>query len=317
MRPRSPVTRSPLVWGDMDATVIIPTFDRADVLAHTLRRVAAQTLAATRYEIIVVDDGSASEETARVVAAVDHPGVTYLRQQRSGASAARNAAISLARGAVFVFLDDDAFVGQHFLERHLARHAGGARFLVAGGIVQVRAMPTMLDESPGWRAYHRHPMPGGNASVPAAAIREVGGFDPAFSTYGWQDQELGERLLAAGLKRRFAWDAPIYHYKPATYDLDLRAQLERENDRGRMGARFYHKHRRVTVGVTTKAWPPVWAVVGALSRLFSIDALRERVENGEVDGGSVGPWEAALLRARVETAAGALELRRLAKVSAG
>jgi glycosyltransferase involved in cell wall biosynthesis len=301
----------------VDVSVIIPTFDRADVLAHTLPRVAAQTLAASAYEIIVIDDGSSSDATARVVAAVDHPRVVYLQQHRAGASAARNAAIARARGDVLVFLDDDAFVGAHFLERHLARHTPGTRSLVAGGIVQVRTMPDAVHESPGWGAWHRHPMPGGNASVEAAAIREVGGFDPAFSTYGWQDQELGERLLAAGLKRRFAWDAPIYHYKPAAYDIDLKAQLARENDRGRMGARFYHKHRRLAVGVTTKVWPPVRAVVSALSRLFAIDTLLERVERGEVDGETVGAWQAALLRARVETAAGARELRRLMQVNAG
>ena len=172
-------------------------------------------------------------------------------------------------------------------------------------------IPSRIDEAPGLSAYHRHPMPGGNSSVLTSAVRDAGGFDPWFSSYGWQDQEFAQRLLANGLQRRFAWRAPIYHFKPASYDVDLRAQLEREFHRGRMGARFYHKHRTVAIGITTKAWAPLRLLIAVASNVARIDDLRAAVTRGEVDGRAVSPWRAALLRARAESEAASVEMRRL------
>lgn len=295
----------------MDVSVIIPTHDRAALLASTLPLLLAQQLRGRTLELLLVDDGSPTDDTARLVAALASPVVRLLRQARGGSSAARNHAIAEARGRILLFVDDDAFVGPHFVARHLALHDAPAPHVVAGGIVQVRAIPASIDESPGLRAYHRHPMPGGNASAPAAAVRDVGGYDPWFSAYGWQDQELGERLLQAGLRRAFAWGAPIYHYKPPAYDLDLRSQLRRERDRGRMGARFYHKHPRTTIGVATKMGPVVQALIRAADRTLRLGALEARVESGDVDGRRVAPWRVALLRARVESRAGARELARI------
>jgi GT2 family glycosyltransferase len=295
----------------LDVSVIIPTYDRAALLASTLPRLLAQELSGQTLEVLVVDDGSPTDDTARLVQALDSPLLRLLRRTRGGSSAARNQAIAEARGRILLFVDDDAFVGPHFVGRHLALHALAAPRVVAGGIIQVRAIPATIDESPGLRAYHRHPMPGGNASAPAGAVRAAGGYDPWFSAYGWQDQELGERLLQAGLRRAFAWGAPIYHYKPPAYDLDLRTQLARERDRGRMGARFYHKHPRTTVGMATKMGPAVQALIRMADRTFRIAALQARVESGDVDGHRVAPWRAALLRARVESQAGARELARI------
>lgn len=295
----------------MDLSVIIPTRDRGDVLRQSLAALQRQTLDADRWELLVIDDGSENGGTFDVVSALSGVRAECLRQEASGASVARNLAIARARGRVLVFLDDDAFVGPNFLREHLGLHVGARSVLVAGGIIQTREIPQVIDESPGLRAYHRHPMPGGNSSAPASAVRAVGGFDPWFSSYGWQDQELAHRLLRHGLKRRFAWHAPIYHYKPPTYDRDLRAQLARELDRGRMGARFYHKHRSLAVGITTKTWGPLRFAIAAASKSTGTEALREPLQRGELEGGEIAPWRAALLRARTESVAGGDELRRL------
>ncbi len=297
--------------GDVDVSVIIPTHDRAALLALTLPRLLSQELEGATLELLVVDDGSPTDATLALVSSLASPSLRLMRQPHGGSSAARNRAIRVARGRVLLFLDDDAFVGPHFIAGHLALHASPDLRLVAGGIIQVRAIPASIDESPGLRAYHRHPMPGGNASAPAAAVRALGGYDPWFSAYGWQDQELGERLMQSGLRRTFAWRAPIYHYKPPAYDFDLRTQLVRERDRGRMGARFYYKHPRTTIGVATKMGPAVRALIRAADRAFGIEALQTRVETGQVDGAHVPPWRAALLRARVESEAGASELARI------
>ena len=83
-------------------TVVIPTRDRAQLVARAIESVLAQTRGAE--EVIVVDDGStdATEEVVR-----GFSGVRYERTPPRGVSAARNHGIRLASGDWLAFLDSD------------------------------------------------------------------------------------------------------------------------------------------------------------------------------------------------------------------
>lgn len=86
-------------------SVVIPAWNRADLLLRALASVRAQTLRPT--EIIVVDDGS----DPPIEAVLDRSaleGVTVLRSDiNKGAAAARNIGIAAARGRFVAFLDSD------------------------------------------------------------------------------------------------------------------------------------------------------------------------------------------------------------------
>lgn len=82
--------------------VVIPTFDRAHTLGRALDSVFAQTL--PPQQVIVVDDGS-SDATADLVAG--YPGVSYLRQENCGVSAARNLGIRHCGCDWIALLDSD------------------------------------------------------------------------------------------------------------------------------------------------------------------------------------------------------------------
>ena len=82
--------------------VVIPTFNRAHLLGRALDSVLAQTL--PLRQIIVVDDGS-TDSTADVVAG--YPGVSYLRQENRGVSAARNLGIRHCGCDWIALLDSD------------------------------------------------------------------------------------------------------------------------------------------------------------------------------------------------------------------
>jgi len=84
-------------------SVIIPTYNRAADLSRALDSVFAQTFPIA--EIVVVDDGS-TDNTREVVAGFGSR-VTYVRQNNSGAAAARNRAIRIATGEWLAFLDSD------------------------------------------------------------------------------------------------------------------------------------------------------------------------------------------------------------------
>ncbi len=89
--------------GDPLVTIIIPTYNRAALLAETLDSVSGQSF--RDYEIVVVDDGS-TDETARMIARRPEP-IRYFRQRNEGASSARNHGLREARGSLVAFLDSD------------------------------------------------------------------------------------------------------------------------------------------------------------------------------------------------------------------
>ncbi|HUZ98371.1 MAG TPA: glycosyltransferase [Gaiellaceae bacterium] len=94
----------------------IITHNRANYLADAITSVLAQTV--NDLELIVVDDGS-TDETADVVAPyLDR--IRYVRQERRGKAAARNAAVELARGELIAFCDSDDIWYPDRLERQLA-----------------------------------------------------------------------------------------------------------------------------------------------------------------------------------------------------
>lgn len=84
-------------------SVIIPTFNRAQVLGRALDSVFAQTF--QNFEIVVVDDGS-TDETPELLAAYGSR-VTVLAQANRGVSSARNRGIRASSGEYVAFLDSD------------------------------------------------------------------------------------------------------------------------------------------------------------------------------------------------------------------
>lgn len=87
----------------VEISVIIPTFNRADLVVRAVRSVLDQTH--SPREIIVVDDGS-TDDTASMVQE-EFPGITHLYQSNSGVSSARNSGIKKAAGTWIAFLDSD------------------------------------------------------------------------------------------------------------------------------------------------------------------------------------------------------------------
>jgi len=85
-------------------SVIIPTYNRQKFIMEAVESVLAQTY--SDFELIVVDDGS-TDDTAKLLAAVQDNRVKYVRQENAGRSRARNRAIEMAKGEYIAFLDSD------------------------------------------------------------------------------------------------------------------------------------------------------------------------------------------------------------------
>src|SRR6266576_6556961 len=109
-------SRSPAI------TVVIPTFNRAAMLADTLESFAAQSIPKNRYEVIVVDDGSKDTTPEVCREFVSRIELKYLHIDNSGTSAAKNTGILASRGKILLFCDDDDIADHRLLEEHLKAH---------------------------------------------------------------------------------------------------------------------------------------------------------------------------------------------------
>ncbi len=97
-------------------SVIVPTYNRATLIAETLRSMQNQQY--DNYEIIVVDDGS-TDNTEDVVKSVADIRTQYVRKQNGERAAARNFGAALAKGAYVNFFDSDDIA----LPNHLSKAA--------------------------------------------------------------------------------------------------------------------------------------------------------------------------------------------------
>jgi glycosyltransferase involved in cell wall biosynthesis len=87
-------------------SVIIPTYNRANLVGKAIKSVLSQTY--QDFEIIVIDDGS-TDNTEEVIRSFKDKKVKYIKKYKKnkGISVARNIGIKMARGKYIALLDSD------------------------------------------------------------------------------------------------------------------------------------------------------------------------------------------------------------------
>jgi GT2 family glycosyltransferase len=86
-------------------SVVMPAFNAEVTVGSAIRSVLAQTR--TDFELLVVDDGSTDATVEEIRTQATDPRVRLLRQEHRGVAAARNHAVSEARGTLISMLDSD------------------------------------------------------------------------------------------------------------------------------------------------------------------------------------------------------------------
>ena len=116
-------------------SVIIPTYNRADLVGHAIQSVLDQTY--SDWEIIVVDDGS-TDHTRDVVSNYTDHRIRYIYQDNLKLPGARNTGIQASLGKYVAFLDsDDRFLPDK-LERQIAAMERNPELgLVASGSIEL------------------------------------------------------------------------------------------------------------------------------------------------------------------------------------
>ncbi len=233
------------------ASVVIATFNRQDLLRRLLEQLDDQTIDASRYEVIAVDDGSTEDTRSKLAGLTTKYALRIERQDNSGAAVARQRGVDLARGKVIVIVDDDMQVKPSFLEKHLAHHDGD-RSVVLGRLrpdakladmplferFYARVLANKAEAFAAGKAEVRgHDVYTGNVSFSKKLFLEAGGFDAQFRAL--EDEELGIRLEKAGAKFSFANDAESIHGSDWT---SMKKWMERAYRDGVYQAKVSRKH---------------------------------------------------------------------------
>lgn len=213
-------------------SAIIPTRDRPDLLADSLRSLMIQTN--TDFEVIVVDDGSECDLES-VVRRIRGPvSIRYVRQEPAGLNVGRNTGAAEARGSLLAYLDDDTIVATGWADgMHRAAATGVAA--VAGRIQlwfegqepdwltdKLRSYLSELDLGDGSIVLEKghHPY-GANCAVQREWFDRVGGFRTGLDRIGASlvsngDTEFFRRIQASGGDVVYWPDATVLHRVPET-----------------------------------------------------------------------------------------------------
>jgi glycosyltransferase involved in cell wall biosynthesis len=197
-------------------SVVIPHLDQLEGLEACLNSLAAQSLARSSFEIIVVDNGSVCIPEAIVAR---HSGTRLLQELQPGPGPARNLGASHAIGNILAFIDADCRAHPDWLLNALQKLCSCPERTILGGDVQI--WRDNMDTSTAIEAYEgvfgyrfklyieRHGFCGtGNLVVRRADFEKIGSF--AGIKFA-EDIEWGQRARAAGFSFRYVPEMIVFH----------------------------------------------------------------------------------------------------------
>jgi len=221
--------------GKPTAGVVIPVFNRVDLLHRTLAGLTAQSVDAETFDVMVADDGSTEHVPSITDAYRDVLSIGIVRQERAGfgAGRARNLGAQGIASDVLIFLDSDCIPDENLIARHLWWHARASNVVVVGsrraidsshfapediasGAADLAAAAGGRNERGGfdpddWRLmFYRRTRRlllgdsafrtglSANLSVRRVRFDAAGGFSEAFQSWGGEDTELAWRIWNDG-----------------------------------------------------------------------------------------------------------------------
>jgi len=233
--------------GRPDISLVVNTFRKPAHLALVLESIEHQRGVDGRFEVVVSDDGSddATGSLVETVATRARFPVTFTTLPHDGFRLARtrNQGARLARGRALLFLDGDCVLPRDHVAAHLERLRPGRALLgycarldeatsrsldvATLGAETIRRLVPRQERAAlaarhrrlAWHAAIRHPtkprLAGGNFSVWRDDFARVNGFDEHFVGWGQEDDDLGLRLRASGVRLESildrTWTLHVWH----------------------------------------------------------------------------------------------------------
>ncbi|MGB8643706.1 MAG: sugar transferase [Anaerolineae bacterium] len=229
----------------MRASVVIPAFNAASTIERCLQAVSAQSISATDYEIIVVDDGSTDDTSVQVRQFAQ---VRLEHTAHLGAAGARNFGARAAVGDVLLFTDADCEPTWTWIQEMLAPFGDSLHSVVgAKGVYLTRqraavARFVQIEYEEKYEQMRRWETIDFVDTYSAAYRRDLflanDGFDESFPAASVEDQEFSFRLAKQGYRLVMAPQAVVYHSHVTT----ARAYGRRKFRIGYWKVRVHRRH---------------------------------------------------------------------------
>ena len=178
-------------------SIIVSTYNREQYIIQCLESIAKQNRSVKDWELVIVNN-NCTDSTGRLIQEFlslyqDKINVSYHIEKSQGLSYARNRGIKESQGDFLVFVDDDAFLDENYIEGlygYLSKY--NDKFIAFGG----RIKPYLESELPSWMSPYLMPLMsvidwgdevkefkqnkypiGANMGFSKALIEEVGDFN--------------------------------------------------------------------------------------------------------------------------------------------
>lgn len=208
-------------------SVVIPTYNRAQLLRKCLTSLLNQSLDKRRFEIVVVDDGSNDETADMITELIDKTthALRKYRQENGFSGSARNLGVKEAYGDIILCMDDDILADPDLLKQHLELHYKypELEMAVAGRVITGNSGVDIMN--PDSRRISGVGTTGngdllvdvghfatGNVSLKRRTIIDAGLFTPGLPRL--DDMDLAFRLKDRGLRLIYCPEAIGIHMRP-------------------------------------------------------------------------------------------------------
>jgi glycosyltransferase involved in cell wall biosynthesis len=267
----------------LSVSIIIPTYNRIEILEICLNKLGNQTVPLSNMEMIIVDDGSTDKTKITIAKIQNTLPINYIYQDNLGPAAARNKGILAAKNDIVLLLGDDIYSDIRLVEQHLEWHKQFPNLEDAVlGLIEwdpsltITHLMDYVNRGPQF-AFQRIKdihnagfayFYSSNISLKKSFLLDNGLFDEDFKKAACEDTELGYRLKQKGLKIHFCKEAIGYHSHPLTYeDYKNRAILV-----GRETILLQRKHpgvferkNRIVLRILTKLFLPLLETIAKKS----------------------------------------------------
>ena len=248
----------------LSASIVIPTYNRRQILMRTLASLDQQSAPKDLYEVVVAIDGS----TDGTLESVSNLRTTYRLQaiynENQGNGVACNLAVQQAKNDVLIFLGDDQLCTPDLVLAHLLAHERHGQIFVQGFYPVAREYlkggasllydrtyrSAMADAERLQRQGKSWGLWGGNCSLRTETYREVGGLDTEhFRGYGCEDLDLGLRVAALGVAFRYEPTACSFHM----HECSCRSLARQAYSEGRAEVALSRKYHAAFTSLTVSS----------------------------------------------------------------
>jgi len=211
-------------------SIIVPTYQRPELLKRCIEWLMTQDFLKEEYEIIVVTDGL-DEQTNNIISESRVNKLfsnifCYSLPEKKGPAAARNAGWKIAKGNLILFTDDDCIASGDWVKNYFNAFGFYGQSIIAfTGKIIVPLSTSPTDFELNTAHLEKADFVTANCACSKMALDKVNGFDEKFTMAWREDSDLHFKLLKEGIQILKIEEAVIFHpVRQAPWGVSLKEQ---------------------------------------------------------------------------------------------